>query len=434
LSIKNFILKNFDLKLFFIILILLSYYRSPYIFDNGRFVSLDLTYHLLLKNFTFLESLTYVDYTARYINLISNISSIISSRFFDLSNAQYVSVYLSYIVCLIIFYSILFKNSYLFQTNYQKYFGALICLVAPVLSFEVWLNAINIQVYLGILCLITLFFRENKNNYFYIFLILIAGLSGIYACVLTPFFLLKYIYKKNFFDFLCFIILTICCLIQLFLIFYASNEIIPIGSQINPSSPSTSLTLIFTKFETISFSYNVMIRSFFGSTLPTYLLSIFDINLKNALEVNGIKNLLFIISILILIIFIFSICWFYNLIKDKNDKIIYSSLLIMFFLLSIIVIFGGDNDSINGRYASLPGVTLIFIFLHLTNCITYNLMKFFSFFLILSTMIFGLMDYRYQKYIFYLDCINCPNWSEEVKKYKLDNNYKMNAWPYHIDR
>lgn len=429
MNIKNLILKDVYLKLFFIILILLSYYRSPYIFDNGRFVTLDLNYHLLIKEFTFLESLLHVDYTARYINLISNISSIISSRFFDLSNAQFVSVYLSYFVILIIFYLILFRNSYLFQTNYQKYFGALVCLVAPVLSFEVWLNAINIQVYLGILCLITLFLRENKNNYFYIFFILIAGLSGIYACVLTPFFLLKYFYKKIFFDLLCSIVLIICCSIQLFLIFYVSNEVIPIGSD-----PNTSLTFIFTKFEVISYSYNVIIRSFFGSTLPTSLLNIYDINLKNVLDVNHIKDLLFFISILLLIILIFSICWFYNLIKNKDEKIVYSSLLIIFFLLSVIVIFGGDTDSINGRYASLPGMTLIFIILHLSRCITYNSIKFFSFFLIVSTIIFGLIDYRYQKYIFYLDCINCPNWSEEVKKYKLDNSYKMNAWPYHIDR
>ena len=41
--------------------------------------------------------------------------------------------------------------------------------------------------------------------------------------------------------------------------------------------------------------------------------------------------------------------------------------------------------------------------------------KIFSLFLMISTIFFGLIDFRYKKYIVYLDCINCPNWSEEVE-------------------
>jgi len=50
--------------------------------------------------------------------------------------------------------------------------------------------------------------------------------------------------------------------------------------------------------------------------------------------------------------------------------------------------------------------------------------------LMISTIVFGLIDFRLKKYITYLDCINCPNWSEEVAKYKLDKNYKLRVWPY----
>ena len=83
---------------FFLVLIILTYYRSPYIFNYGRFFSLDLTYHLIISKLSLLDAFLYVDYAPRYINLISNISSIISSRFFDLENAQYVSVYLSLLI------------------------------------------------------------------------------------------------------------------------------------------------------------------------------------------------------------------------------------------------------------------------------------------------------------------------------------------------
>ena len=62
-------------KIGFIILIfLLIYSRSPYIFNYGRFFSLDLVYHFEIEKLNLLNSLFFVDYTARYLNIISNIS------------------------------------------------------------------------------------------------------------------------------------------------------------------------------------------------------------------------------------------------------------------------------------------------------------------------------------------------------------------------
>ena len=179
-------------KIFFIFLILFAYYRSPYIFNNGRFFSLDFTYYFRAFSLNFFDAITYVDYSARYFNLISNLSALISSKLFELDNAQYVSVYLSLLVYSIIFYLILFKESYLFKRKYQKLLGAFIVLIAPVMSFEIWLNAINLQVYLGILTFVILFLKDkNKNILFYFILIAISGLSGVYACIFMPFFFLK---------------------------------------------------------------------------------------------------------------------------------------------------------------------------------------------------------------------------------------------------
>ena len=161
---KTIFFKNHFLKFFLIFLILLSYYRSPFIFNNGRFLGLDFYYHLLSGSLSFFDSLIYVDSNARYLNLASNISSLISSRLLDLEYAQYVPVYLSFLVYLIIFYQILFKKSYLFKKKYQKYLGSLICLVAPVMNFEIWLNVVNLQVYLGVLGLVILFIKEEDNN------------------------------------------------------------------------------------------------------------------------------------------------------------------------------------------------------------------------------------------------------------------------------
>ena len=422
---KTIFFKNNSLKIFLIFLILLSYYRSPFIFTSGRFYSLDYTYHLLSSSLSFFDSLTYVDFSARYMNLISNISSLISSRLFKLEYAQYVSVYLSFLVYLMIFYQILFKKSYLFKRDYQKYLGSLICLVAPVMNHEIWLNVINLQVYLGILGLVILFTKEEDNNSVNYFLLIISGLSGIYTCILTPLFFLKYLEKRNFSNLICFLVLFSCSLVQ-FIFIYMSTDSNPIGDT------NTALTLSFSKFEVISYYYNVVIRLFIGSSALTYLMGFFDINLYSVVNNESIKNLLFIISTLGLLLSIFFISFCFTGIKNKKEKLIYLILLIYFVLVSFVVILGGVSESLHGRYSSLPGIILIFSFLFLSNASEVKWVKFFSLYLMILSIVFGLIDFRYAKYLDRLDCINCLNWSEAVENYKLDKSYniRQSVWPY----
>ena len=422
---STILLKNNFLKIFFIFLIFLVYYRSPYMFNSGRFIRMDLYYHLIASNLNFFEAITYVDYSPRYINLISNISALISSRFFSLVNAPFVAVYLSLLIYLIIFYLIFFKKSYLFKRDYQKILGALIVLVSPVMNFEIWLNAINLQVYLGILALVILFLKDEKrNNLFYFILIVVSGLSGIYACLFMPLFFLKFINKKNNFNLICFLTIFFCTLIQL-LIIYKSREIIPVGTG------NTALVLIFNTFEAISYSYNVIIRAFFASSFPIYLAGFLEIDIYEIFKNENLKNVLFLFSLLMMGILILFFILFIISIREYEEKIIYLSLLFIFLTISIVVVIGGVSDSLHGRYAALPGVVLIFSFLHLSRVSSVIFIKKLSIILMILSITFGIFDFRYKKYIEWLDCINCPNWSEEVKKYKLDNNYKMKAWPYH---
>jgi len=421
-------LKNNTLKIFLIFLILLSYYRSPFIFTNGRFFSLDFVYHMISVDLSFFDSLTYVDLNARYFNLISNVSSLLSSRLLELEYAQYVSVYLSFSLYLIIFYLILFKNSYLFTKDYQKFLGALIVLVSPVMNFEIWLNAINLQVYFGILTLVILFLKdENKNVLFYFILIFVSGLSGIYACIFTPLFFLKFINKKNNFNLICFLIIFSCTLLQLFII-YSSLKFLALGEK------NTALVLAFNTYEAISYTYNIIIRSFFASTLPVYLAGLLEIDLYEVFNNENLRNILFSFSLLIIAALISFFIFCVISIKDIKDKIVCITLLVLFFTISFVVTIGGVSDTLHGRYSALTGIILIFSFLHLSRVSSIIFIKKFSIILMILTITLGIFDFRHKKYIEYLDCIDCPNWSDEVKKYKLDNNYRMNVWPYHNGR
>ena len=417
---------------FLIFLSLLIYSRSPYIFNYGRFFSLDLTYHFEIEALNLINSLFFVDYNARYLNIISNISSIISSRFFDLENSQYVAVYLSLIIYLIIILKVLYEESRLFSNQIQKYIFSTLIILTPVMSFEIWLNAINLQVYLGLLTIVILFLNPGQSkkiiNYF---LLILCGLSGIYSCALTPLYFLNFLRLKSKYNFICFFILFTCSIIQLSLILISStiNEI---------GSSNTALVLDFSKYEYISFIYNTVIRAFLGSSFPKFIFDIYGLNLKTVLSNESAKDLLFFISLLISIILIFMIFWLFKYFKKQEEKIVFTYLILIFLILSFVVIIGGVSDSLHGRYSALPGITFVLTILYIASNSKKKFFKNLSIIFLSSSLIFGFYDYRLKNYLVYFDCIMCPDWKIEVKKFKNDKNYKsilmQSAWPYHINR
>ena len=104
----------------------------------------------------------------------------------------------------------------------------------------------------------------------------------------------------------------------------------------------------------------------------------------------------------------------------------------------MIVIFGADNFQTSGRYATIPGVLFLLIIFRIgTNCNSRTIANFFSI-LILISIIAGFYEFRPKVKNIYnnhhslknLDCLSCPNWQEEVKKYNEDNSYELKIWPY----
>ena len=390
-------------------------------------MSLDLIYHFEIEKLNLINSLLFVDYNARYMNLISNLSSIISTRFFALENAQYVAVYVSLLIYFTILYKILFEESELFSNLVQKYIFSILVILTPVMSFEIWLNAINLQVYLGLLSIIILFSNPDKTKkIFNYFLLIICGLSGIYSCALTPLFFWNYLRKKSRYNLICFLILFICSIIQLSLILIST-------SIVEDGASNTVIILELSKYESISFIYNTVIRAFFGSSFPKFIFDIFGLNLNTILTNDNLKDILFFISLFATIILIFFIIWVLNTFKKKEEKTVLTYLIIIFLILSFVVIIGGVSDSLHGRYSALPGITIILIVLFVASN-SKNFLKKLSIVFLGCSLIFGFYDYRLKNYLVYLDCINCPDWKMEVKKYKNDKNYMPNAWPYHIDR
>ena len=404
------------------IIVLISFYRSPYIFLNSRFAAEEgFSFFEYVWENGFFKGLFFFDNFAGYFNLIANMLVSISSLI-KIEYSPFITVYGSFIFIILPIYFILFRESELFNTDLKRYIGSLLIFIAPPLVPEVWVNSINSQVYLCISAIIILFMInlnnfQKKINYLIIF---IAGFSGVYSCCLLPLFFINYFLKKNLYNFTNFIILFFSSLIQFYFV---------LRSKINNHLMEKVLVADLDLNIMINYVYNILAKPIFGRQITHFIWS--DI----IHLIPGINYFyLFIIIFLILIIFLF-----YNyknlfrvIIKDKT--LIY--LVYIFFAISILVLVGAAGDYVGGRYAVIPGVTLLLIILHLTFEMQGKKIKIFFTILISISLISGINEFRpptknvKHQYINFLDCINCPVWKNEIKKWKNNNNYIIKIWPY----
>lgn len=415
---KNKSIINF---LFLFVLIIISFIRSPYIFTQGRFVSGDAFFYANALNNNWLYSLFLIHREAGYMNLFSNISSTLNSKLINIFYAPLFNVYFCFLLLLFIFYLIIFTKSSLFNNNYEKYLGSFIFLISPPFVFEIWLNNLNAQVYLGIITFLIIFAEYKKKSLLlYLPILFMAGLSGIYSCLMTPIYFLKFLINKNFKNLMTLLVLVFTSITQFSLI---------INSKISNDLSAGKIDFFISSNEFISYTYNVLIRTFFSGTFPNIIATNLNI-------VKEDKNLLLVLSIVILIITSYFLILFFKKIinSNKEDKFIYLSLIYLFFVSSFFVVVGGVNDIIAGRYAVIPGLSLILIIFKLSFTEEKRIISYISIFLLVCVFITGTIDYRNKKHITYFDCIQCPNWREEVLKFQNDENYKVRVWPYNENK
>mgnify|MGYP001218412391 FL=1 len=244
------------------------------------------------------------------------------------------------------------------------------------------------------------------------FLLLIAGLSGIYSCILTPIFFFKFYFLKKKNNLYNFIILLFCTIIQLSLIFF---------SKINNLLHTSHIEFIEKPiFYVTSFIYSFFMKPIFGRDL------LYFINEK--LHISFLPKDVFFIVFGLLVLFFFIKFNFINYIK--KDKI-FQSIFFIYFLVFGVVFLGSDNFPPSGRYAVIPGNLFLLIIFYLSIYFEIKQIRYFFSFVILLSIISGIYEFRpTTKYIRFLDCVNCPDWKTEIINWKKDNDYTIGIWPY----
>jgi len=365
---------------FFLLLAFLIFFRSPFFFLDGGYwqIKYDSYYDYSLKN-NFLRSILYVYDYGGYFEFTRNIVSKIATYlpFFS----QRIDTYFSSIIYLAIFSYVYFSKSLIFYNKNYKILIIFLILFSPAMTPEIWLTVPHIKTYFGLFTFLLLFqdssVLKGYKKIFYRFLILFSGLSSIYASVFASIFFLKLLLEKNKDNFLNFL----CSLLPL---------IINIFIFLNLSNNASRFAFNFEKIE--SFSYNILIRPIFGSSIPKFF--------YNKFNITNIEIVLIAIFLIILLLITFA----YKILQ-KKDKII---LLIIasFILHSAFVLIGSLYPNfVGGRYSVIPGIILLSLFIRFYQLENRYFFKYLYASLIFMSLLTGIAEYKYFSPLSYmLDC------------------------------
>ena len=402
-------------EIIFSIILIIIFYRSPHILLNGRFGAEEgaVFFANAYKN-GFFYSFFFVDFRSGYLNFWANFSGIFAN-IFTLKLAPLASNYLALIPKLLIFYFILYKESYLLKDFKYKSFLCFLILLSPFNVPEIWLNSINSQIFFCILSFLILLSKNEKEslNFFNLLLIFLAGFSGLYTCVLLPIFFFKYLKFKTLQDKFNLIILFFCTIIQFFIVVYSKVTNILYEGKLH----EIDINLIYNYF------YNVPIKAFFGRNLTQFVYHNINISLELA----------FILSLILYLIVITFLIYYFkkNATVYSYNKFIINSLLYSFLSISILVLVGAAGSYVGGRYAAIPSFFLLTIVLFFAMIIKKKNIKYLLHIILFISVLSGAYEFKNNnKYKKFLLCIDCPNWIHEVKKFKENNEYPLNIWPY----
>lgn len=386
---------SFDI-LFFTTISLLIFFRETCWLIEGSFKGDEFAYYQQGITKSFLENLFFIYPGTGVMMFWSNITNAIISNFsYEIAKilAKYFTVFVYFFIILFIYYS----KSTLLISKSSKIFSAFVILVSPPMTPEVWMSSAHLRGYFGVLTFFLLFldFKNQKkilNNLSY-FLIFFSGICSIYSTALTPVFFLKFYLKRSKENFISFFSSLLSFVIQSIIVLNYT-----ISNITNTGRYHFELGFFYNYF------YNIIIKTFFGSTLPKMIFVNTEIYL--------IKNFNFLVYFLFVILVIISIFYILKK-KDKTIYLMFCSLI----LLSGLVFFGSVQPGFaGGRYGVTTGVIFLFIVFRLYSIEKNFLLKNILLILLSSSIIVGSIEYSYKSPL--PDALKCNDYSINYNAFK----------------
>lgn len=370
-------------------------YRAPYLFSNPRFWAEEGKYFYKAMYFIWYEAL--FSPQQGYYSFFPNLVTLFAARFSPLEYAPLITTIAAFIVqllpCIIILYRL--KN------RLQPLQQLLFCVVTlfVVNTGEVWLNTITAQFHLAVASFIILLANhDNLNRYAAIFdrvVLIISGLTGVITCFLLPAFAIRWYLNKDRNLLILNIILVFSCIVQLFYIIYTAVLSGEAGNRFifqNLSSIITTWQIQFLLWPILGGQWKVILGSelLAGSTAVLILWTSFS----TAVHIN---------------------------------KQYFIPIIIAFLTVSILSLVGSLNMGGGWRYAYVPAMILLSLFVIGINKDNQKLYKILSWLMISISMFFWI--YNHQEALKPWVVSDGPIWMEEVQMWRQNPNRPLQIYP-----
>jgi len=349
-----------------------------------------------------------------YYNFYPHIAALLASRIVPLEYAPVVTTVMAFIVQVIPVMIIVWDDSILWNSSLKKITWTAIILLAPE-SSAIWLNTNGSQYYLSLITILILLADTGLGSlfkkYFYRMLVMIAGLSGVLSCLITPFFFFKAWRTKNHENFIQAGILFVCSLVQLSIVFSTQHP-----DRLNHPDLATVALIVLVRNFIAPFSISL------ASQFRTFLLNFYNNSIFSMIGYGA------------LITEIMVLWYFKRKISDKKSILIIGSFLLLTFFSTYFAIAGKNgmallNARVGNRYYYTTNVlVLVMIFLSIdfqsrrfTHIVTSGL----SIILLAIALIQGGSIFINGK----LKKENWPIWRKEIVIWKKNPSYKPKIWP-----
>jgi hypothetical protein len=358
-----------------------------------------------------------------YYSLYNVISTSIAALF-PLEISPLITTYEALVLQIFVSLYVVWSDISIFNTNFKRY---LIAISFPLLCpSQIWLTTIGIQYWLCILTLIILFNNDSskvdKKYKIELVLLVLAGLTGILSCIMTPLFVIKAIETRSRKYITYAYCLISCSVLQistfLYTLLYNANEL---KERFTPADEIyvriiKQTTLLTSKLlasdKTINYDFIDKIDK-----ITMYLM----VELWNMPVLEKYVAVYFLTSFIMLLIIL------PLLIIHRNNT---EMLFIIFSTISVYTI--SVKLSINGvggpRYIFAPSVMImIFLISSYDNQSTKTIFNYLILTLISLIIVNNCINYVPSMDRTYND--KWPRWEEEVSIWRRDGNHQLNIWP-----
>jgi hypothetical protein len=395
----------------FVVVLLITVSRAPYVLMHGRFWAEEGAQHFrYMFGHDSPRGLLFVYGRSGYFDAFCNAATWLAAQV-SLTRAPLVTVWLSFGVIAALVWVALFWPSRLLPTTGSRIAAAVLLVVGTLAVPEIWLNSLEAQTYLALLTLLLLFVRLRRLSRarfcFGAAMLATAGLSGVYADLLAPLFIVRALQQRTRRSAIFAAVLGVTATIQLGVV-----------ANLHESGKTGDTKLVFRGVGTIA--RNIAAYHVAGLLFGPDNADTLHRRAGRAHSVLGVVAL----SVLAIV----TLAFLAVVLAHLPDRRVALALVGAFVIEELGVNYGAGSDS-GGRFAVVPIGILILVLVHGAAAAQHQWMSATAAGLCGIVLLFGLSTFwTYQPSN--LRCRGCPDWAQQVQQWQDGRIGRLDIWPY----